>query len=105
MTKPTVTYRGQVWRDPRQGRAWAAFAAAIVARDLGICWRCGHEGAETAGHVIPWIKRPDLGLDPSNVRAEHGKRHTLAVDGFECPGNFASGQAETRPDHTERRTW
>lgn len=105
MSRPPAIYQGRTYPDPRQGRRWTAFSAAIIARDHGICWRCGHEGADTAGHVIAWVRRPDLGLDPNNVRAEHGTRRTVEIDGFDCPGNFASGQAESRPDHTNRRTW
>jgi 5-methylcytosine-specific restriction endonuclease McrA len=36
------------------------------------CWRCGHPGADQAGHVIPASLAPDLAHDPANRRPEHG---------------------------------
>ena len=38
------------------------------------CWRCGHEGADQAGHIIPASVAPDLAHDPTNRRPEHGVR-------------------------------
>lgn len=54
----------------------------VIARDGGICGICGHDGAITADHVIPyrdWPKdetgKPLPGLDfPDNMRAAHGTR-------------------------------
>lgn len=88
-----------------------ALAAAIIARDHGICWRCGNAGAETCGHVLPWKTHPWLALDPDNLRAEHGKRRHLETDGFECRGNYSFGADAGRVSdvdattQTPRRDW
>lgn len=57
-------------------------AATAVARDQGICGICGHPGAITADHIIPyrdWPKdengNPHKGLDDTtNLQAAHGTR-------------------------------
>lgn len=77
--------------DPRTGRRWLALARAVIARDHGICARCGHHGADTAGHVLPVSTHPQLALDPDNLRAEHGTKRTLEHDGYDCTGNYAAG--------------
>lgn len=98
--------------DPRTGRRWLALVAHIIARDHGICWRCGHTGADTGGHVLPVTTHPHLALDPDNLRAEHGKRRRTATDGYDCIGNYAAGadagQADNSSDATTttpRRDW
>lgn len=65
-------------------------AAWIINRDHGICWRCGHPGADTCGHILPYKTHPHLALDPDNLRAEHGRRRHLEVDGYDCIGNYAA---------------
>lgn len=77
--------------DPRTGRKWMALARWVIARDNGICWRCGRPGAETCGHILPVRTHPHLALDPDNLRAEHGRKRTVEVHGFDCIGNFAAG--------------
>lgn len=98
--------------DPRTGRAWQALAHAVIADQHGICWRCGNPGADTAGHVLPVKTHPHLALSWDNLRAEHGRKHTLDVDGFDCIGNYAAGadtgQLPTGSDAattTPRRDW
>ena len=76
------------------GRRVTALNAYIIARDHGICWRCGHPGADTTGHIIPKARRPDLMWTPSNLRAEHGARRTLLVDGYDCIGNYAAQDSD-----------
>lgn len=77
--------------DPRTGRAWMALAAFVIADEHGICWRCGHPGADTCGHVLPYLTHPHLALDRDNLRAEHGTKRTLLIDGYDCIGNYAAG--------------
>lgn len=67
---------------------------AEVLAESDICWRCGHPGADTAGHVIPWTVRPDLAYTRSNIKPEHGRRRPE----YGCPGNYASGNRA--PDAT-----
>lgn len=68
-----------------------ALAAWVIARDEGVCWRCGQAGADTCGHVLPWKTHPHLALDTDNLRAEHGTKRTLQQDGYDCIGNYAAG--------------
>jgi hypothetical protein len=92
--------------DPRTGRAWLRLARWIIQRDNGICWRCGHTGADTAGHILPVSTHPQLARDPNNLRAEHGRRRTLAVDGVDCIGNYAAGaDAGQRTSSITQRRW
>lgn len=94
-------------KDPRRGRAWQRIRTYVLTRDRGICWRCGNAGADTCGHVLSWLTHPQLGLDPDNLRAEHGTRRRADVDGFDCIGNFAAhadaGHAPALPP--TRRRW
>lgn len=96
--------------DPRTGRRWMALVAFVIARDAGLCWRCGNPGADTGGHVLPVSTHPELALDPDNVRAEHGQRRRLAIDGYDCIGNYAAGardagQAGDQTTTRGRRQW
>jgi 5-methylcytosine-specific restriction protein A len=51
--------------------AWRNLAARVVAEAGGICQGCGTTGVPlTGGHLISIRRRPDLALDPENVRAE-----------------------------------
>lgn len=94
-------------KDPRRGRAWQRLTRYILARDRRICWRCGHTGADTVGHILSYKTHPHLALEPSNLRAEHGTRRRHDVDGFDCVGNFAAGaDAGHRPTPPPaRRQW
>lgn len=97
--------------DPRTGRRWMALVAAVIQRDHGRCWRCGRLGADTGGHVLPWSTHPHLALNRDNIRAEHGRKRTAAIDGYDCPGNYGSGARDTErtgdATHlaTQRRDW
>lgn len=61
----------------RTGRPWQRLRARIIQRDGGICHLCGHPGADTADHIIPWSLG---GTDnPANLKAAH--RHCNRVRG------------------------
>jgi 5-methylcytosine-specific restriction endonuclease McrA len=70
------------------GRPWRRLVAYVLTRDAGICHLCGHPGADTGDHLTP-LEDGGPELDPANVRAAHGRRRTLEVDGYHCPGNYA----------------
>lgn len=89
--------------DVRRTRAWRRLRAYVLERDRGICWRCGGAGANEGGHVIAMEIRPDLALDPDNVRAEHSTKAYAARLGYDCPGNRNTNRT-TQPTHP-RRTW
>lgn len=92
--------------DPRiSGRKTQRLARYVIARDEGICWLCNHPGADTADHVIPVAQRPDLQFDPHNMKAAHGEARTVAVDGYECIGNFARGDAAPPTEAMTSRQW
>lgn len=97
--------------DPRHGRAWIRLRDHLLAENRrtngGRCWRCGHPGADTLGHVLPWRTHPQLALDPNNLRPEHGARRYLDQDGFDCIGNYAAGAdaGHTTTPPPARRTW
>ena len=57
-------------------QAWRKLAAAVIARDQGICHLCGQPGADTAHHLIE--KRRGGSDDPANLRAVHRGCHNRA---------------------------
>jgi hypothetical protein len=59
-------------RHGADGAVWRRISKAVVSRDYGICWICGHAGANEADHVIAVTERPDLSLDAANLKAAHG---------------------------------
>jgi 5-methylcytosine-specific restriction endonuclease McrA len=91
--------------DVRRTRRWRKLRAYVLERDRRICWRCGGAGANEGGHVIPMELRPDLALDPDNVRAEHSTRKYAASLGYDCPGNRNTNRSTTPPPQPNRRTW
>lgn len=89
----------------RGGRRWRELVAYVLVRDQRVCWRCGHKGADTGGHVLPVETHPELEYDPLNVRAEHGRTRTIAIDGYECIGNYAAGSAPAPTNAVQSRRW
>lgn len=83
-------------RRPRRtgGRRWRTLVAYILTRDHGICWLCGHPGADTGDHIRPIHTHPHLEFDPTNVRAAHGTKRTLLEHGYTCTGNYGRGQRD-----------
>lgn len=80
-------------------------AAWIIRRDRGICWLCGHEGADTADHIIPFEQRPDLAWSEPNLKAAHGERRTIASHGYECTGNYGRGSKAVPSSRLKSRRW
>lgn len=81
-----------------------ALVAYILERDHWTCWRCGNAGADTGGHVLSYHTHPHLALDPDNLRAEHGKRRTIAADGYDCRGNYSYGNDTGKPSNQDAAT-
>jgi 5-methylcytosine-specific restriction endonuclease McrA len=53
----------------RTGRPWQRKKARVIRRDGGICHLCGHPGADTADHLVPWSQG---GTDEyANLAAAH----------------------------------
>lgn len=53
----------------RTGRPWQRRKARIIRRDSGICHICGHDGADSADHIVPVA---DGGTDAdANLAAVH----------------------------------
>lgn len=63
-------------------RAYRKVVEAVILRDGGLCGICGHGGAQTADHVVPYKDWPEDGNgnklpgadEPDNLRAAHGSR-------------------------------
>ena len=58
------------FRNKYKTSRWAKVRRFVVARDLGLCRRCGQalEGRRMhVDHVIPAAERPDLFHDPTNL--------------------------------------
>jgi hypothetical protein len=69
----------------RNGRAtstWKRVRLRVLAESGGICWLCGHPGADTVDHVRPLAEGGTN--DPANLRAAHGPRRPE----YGCPGNY-----------------
>jgi 5-methylcytosine-specific restriction endonuclease McrA len=45
---------------------------ALVLNISTICYLCGHPGSGSVDHVISRKLRPDLALEPTNLRPVHG---------------------------------
>lgn len=54
----------------RTGRRWQSVKARVIARDHGICWLCGHPGADSADHVRP-VRDGGAIYDLTNLAAVH----------------------------------
>jgi Restriction endonuclease len=50
-------------------KGWAKVRRRVLARDNGICYLCGHPGADSVDHVIPHARGGSD--DYSNLRAAH----------------------------------
>ena len=57
-------------RHSQRSYRWRQLRSAILAAS-DICWLCGRPGANEIDHVEPASMRPDLALDPANLRPAH----------------------------------
>lgn len=67
----------------------------IIERDCGVCYLCGHVGANQVDHVTPWAEwsRADLSVhDASNLAAVHGGDE-CATCGRDCHGDKSKAEA------------
>jgi 5-methylcytosine-specific restriction endonuclease McrA len=85
------TARRRAWN----GRRVTELKRYILARDGYVCGICGHLGADTIGHLVPFALDPTRLWDTSNMQAQHGRKHPE----YGCPGNYSEGsriRAEAR---------
>lgn len=84
----------------KAGRRWTRLAHWTIQRDQGICWICGHPGADTADHLESVDAAPQREFDPTNLAAAHG----AARPEYNCPGQYARGNypGAIRPTWTPR---
>jgi 5-methylcytosine-specific restriction endonuclease McrA len=87
------------------GPRWQRLVAAVLQHKGRVCWLCGHEGADTADHVIPYDTRPDLAWSWDNLKPAHGARRTVASHGYECIGNYGRGKNPVPSKRTRSRRW
>jgi 5-methylcytosine-specific restriction endonuclease McrA len=52
-------------------RPWRRVRALVLSIST-VCYLCGHPGSGAVDHVISRKLRPDLALDPANLRPVHG---------------------------------
>jgi 5-methylcytosine-specific restriction endonuclease McrA len=78
-------------------RPWRRVRAQVLA-DSDVCYLCGHPGSGAVDHVISRKLRPDLALDPANLRPVHGSLSRCPWCKRAC--NEAKGD---RPGMPERR--
>jgi hypothetical protein len=67
------------------------------------CVLCGHPGSGDVHHLISPLLRPDLALDPANLRAAHGARSPCPWCGRRC--NQVAGQAGELREPPRSRAW
>ena len=73
------------------GRAAQQARTYVLKRDAGICWICGHPGADTLDHIKPRSTHPELTWEPTNWKAAHGQ----AQPQHHCPGQYSRGNTPT----------
>lgn len=83
-----------------EARKWGGSSATrartyTIRRDKGICYLCGHTGANSLEHIIPKSVAPELMYEPSNWTITHlasaGHAQGCQHPGCACVGNIARG--------------
>lgn len=90
----------------RHGRSWRRIRAQVLAAST-ICWLCGHDGSDSADHLIARSLCLAMGWehlleDPSNLRPAHHK--PCPVCGKRCNTERGTGQRR-RKTVTASRNW
>lgn len=79
----------------------------VLYRDRGICWLCGHEGANSTDHIHPKSQYPELMWEPTNWAAAHltkaGTPTGCQHPNCHCIGNI--GRKTQAPDQPPTRSW
>jgi 5-methylcytosine-specific restriction endonuclease McrA len=78
-------------------RPWRRVRALVLSIST-VCYLCGHPGSGAVDHVISSKLRPDLALDPANLRPVHGSLSRCPVCRRAC--NESKGDRATM---TEQR--
>ena len=85
------------------GRPWRRARARVLAAS-DVRYLCAHPGAGAVDHVISRKLRPDLALDPANLRPVHGSLSRCPVCRRAC--NESKGDratmGEQRPPRQSR---
>jgi hypothetical protein len=82
------------------GRPWRRARARVLAAS-DVCYLCAHPGAGAVDYVISRKLRPDLALDPANLRPVHGSLSRCPVCRRACNESAAIGVAGLRADGLE----
>jgi 5-methylcytosine-specific restriction endonuclease McrA len=82
-------------------RPWRRVRAQVLAAS-DVCYLCGHPGSGAVDHVISRKLRPDLALDPANLRAVHGSLSRCPYCGGRAC-NEAKGDRPGLPDRAQPR--
>jgi hypothetical protein len=86
----------------RTGRPWRRVRAAVLAAS-DVCHLCGHPMSGDADHVISPLLRPDLALDPANLRPAHGALSPCPWCGRRC--NQLKGDRAEMREPPRSRAW
>jgi 5-methylcytosine-specific restriction endonuclease McrA len=89
---------GRTGKGGPTGRPWRRVRAATLAAS-DVCYLCGHPGSGAVDHVISRKERPDLALDPANLRPVHGSLSRCPW----CHGRACNEVKGDRPGLGERQ--
>jgi 5-methylcytosine-specific restriction endonuclease McrA len=81
-------------------RPWRRVRALVLSIST-ICYLCGHPGSGSVDHVISRKLRPDLALEPTNLRPVHGSLSRCPWCKRAC--NEAKGDRPTLPPAQQPR--
>jgi 5-methylcytosine-specific restriction endonuclease McrA len=81
-------------------RPWRRVRALVLSIST-VCHLCGHPGSGAVDHIISRKLRPDLALEPSNLRPVHGSLSRCPVCRRAC--NEAKGDRPTLPPSQQPR--